>query len=242
MAPKKPNTDDIQARRASLSEYFPAETNPNKGTEEGIDNIANGINYVGAGRSGLADKDGHMVAGSHTLQAMEQAGIKKVIEIIAQPDEWVIVKRPDLDLDGEGAARTKAIAAQLGDNRASEVGYSPDDPLIARMLIDISDGAPQVALAAGYDDRAVRELTDLLEPLVMPEQGKNADESLQGYLNNPIKQIVIFLAADVFVSVVDRMADIAHEYDLKGNTEVFLRLLDYWESQHADLGDAETTD
>jgi len=150
---------DVKVTRRKLSDYRPAEVNPNKGTARGLGAIVDSLQFSGAGRSALADRDGEMIAGSHTLEAAAQAGIEDVIEIETDGRALVVVRRQDLDLTTDPKAR----ALQLADNRTNEIGYDPDEVLIAEMLVGLAQQDTALVQAAGFDADDVRALTDDVE-------------------------------------------------------------------------------
>lgn len=114
--------------------------NVNKGTERGRQVIDWSLTELGAGRSILADSDGVVIAGNKTLEvAINHQLPVRVIE--TDGSELVVVQRTDLRLLGQGAERDKARQLAIADNRASEVGYSPDVEILlehAQSGIDVS--------------------------------------------------------------------------------------------------------
>lgn len=106
---------DIKVRKRKLSDYKQDQANANKGNKRGQQMIDQSVTELGAGRSGLVSRDDVFIAGNHASQAMQAAGIEEVIEIEAEPGQWVVVKRNDIQ-SGTTEARRMAIA----DNRANE--------------------------------------------------------------------------------------------------------------------------
>lgn len=100
------------------SDFVEDPRNANKGTERGKKMLDKSIAELGAGRSILVDKNGVVIAGNKTRQAMVEAGIVKAKVVETDGHEMVVVKRTDLDLsDKSGAARKLAYA----DNRVAEL-------------------------------------------------------------------------------------------------------------------------
>jgi len=113
----------IKATRKKLSDYTPDPHNANLGSERGYRMIDDSITEDGAGRSGLVDKNGVVIAGNQTLQVLAANGIEDVIEIETTGNEWVVVKRTDTDLaddDPNNTARRMAFR----DNRSQEVSLT----------------------------------------------------------------------------------------------------------------------
>jgi len=153
-------SDEIKVERKKIKDFKPATLNPNKGSIASVPSITESVQRAGTGRSGLADKNGQMIAGSHSLQAMEDAGIEDVIVITPKPNEWVIVQRNDLDLDTDIEAR----ALQLADNRLTVSGFVQDDAVVSELLLQIQSEDTALIQATGYDDAAIRAL---LKPEIM---------------------------------------------------------------------------
>lgn len=104
------------------------EHNANKGTRRGRQLLEQSLKELGAGRSGLIDKDGHVIAGNKTLETAQKLGLKVRI-VQSDRDELVMVQREDLDLtDPSGEARRLAYL----DNRVGELDLEWDAEQIAR--------------------------------------------------------------------------------------------------------------
>ena len=113
-----PETEDKnQVETKTAADFQPDTANANRGTQRGTGMLARSLENYGAGRSGLADKNGKIIAGNHTLQQVSDMGLPiKVVHTTGQ--EWVIVQRDDLDLDDEdNTARALAVL----DNRTGEI-------------------------------------------------------------------------------------------------------------------------
>lgn len=112
--------------------------NFNKGTEAGRELMERSFKQLGAGRSILIDKDGHIIAGNKSQQAAIAAGIKKVRIIETQGDELVAVKRTDLTLDSK-EGRELALA----DNLTTQINLQWDEAelqsVAAQEGIDLPD-------------------------------------------------------------------------------------------------------
>jgi len=114
----------------TIADLRSAPNNANQGTPRGRGVIERSVRARGAGRSGLAAKDGTMIAGSQTLDVMAELGVP-VRTIHTTGDEWVVVVRDDLDPDSE-----EAELLGLEDNRAAELGLSYDPAVLAGMAED----------------------------------------------------------------------------------------------------------
>jgi len=148
--------------------------NANLGTDRGKDLLDQSIKELGAGRSILVDKDGHVIAGNKTLAAARKAGLK-IRVIPSRRDELVVVQREDLDLDDStGEARRLAYL----DNRVAELDLEWDVEILAQ---DVAAGLDLDAL--GFLDKELQKLlidadTRVLEETADPGELIEAGDSL----------------------------------------------------------------
>lgn len=137
--------------------------NANLGTARGEEMIDASIRNYGAGRSGLADRRGTMLAGNKTLARVKALGIPvKVID--SDGSEYIVIRRTDLDLKADSRARELSVV----DNRANEVGLLWDPEALA------------VLRAEGLLDQFFRddELARLFDEGLPPDEHfKEYDES-----------------------------------------------------------------
>ncbi len=110
-----------------LSEFKADPANPNKGNARGRALLDSSVKELGAGRSLVADKDGVIIAGNKTREALEKQGKTKAVVVEVDGDTPVIVKRTDMDMsDPTGTARKYSFM----DNRAGELSLTWDDQQI----------------------------------------------------------------------------------------------------------------
>jgi len=102
--------------------------NPNAGSQQGIEFVAESVRKYGAGRSILVDKKGRAIAGNKTLIAARRAGLEVEV-VVTEGDKLVVVQRTDLDLEDP-----EARALSIADNRASQVGLVWGREQLARAL------------------------------------------------------------------------------------------------------------
>ena len=100
--------------------------NPNRGTPRGRKAIRASIAEYGAGRSILVDKHGEPIAGHHTAEAADQAGLRRRV-VQTDGQELVVVRRTDLDAAAEP---DRATGLALADNRAGELNRRLDAEVI----------------------------------------------------------------------------------------------------------------
>lgn len=121
------------SQSSKTSEFKQDPRNANKGTERGRQIVKDSLQRLKAGRSILVDKHGVAIAGNKTLQAAIDAGLQDAIVVETDGSQLVVVKRTDLDLETDAAAKELAIV----DNRASELGLEWDAEIIAELNQEI---------------------------------------------------------------------------------------------------------
>lgn len=94
--------------------------NANEGTDRGKAILKASIQRHGAGRSILVDKNNRIIAGNKTQVAADEVGLRDVLIVETDGSQLVAVRRTDLDLATDPAARQIAYE----DNLASEFGLS----------------------------------------------------------------------------------------------------------------------
>lgn len=147
--------------------------NFNKGTEAGRELMERSFKQLGAGRSILIDKDGHIIAGNKSQLAAMAAGIKKVRIIETQGDELVAVKRTDLSLDSK-EGRELALA----DNLTTQINLQWDEAelqsVAAQEGIDLEDW--------GLDIKQPVEDVEITEDNFDPDEDKIETRCKEGDL------------------------------------------------------------
>lgn len=122
---KKPKT---------VADLTPDGRNANKGTERGCGLLENSLRTFGAGRSVLVDRSGNIIAGNKTVEAAGSIGLRDLQVVETQGDVLVAVRRTDLDLQHDAAAKQLAIA----DNRAGELDLDWDSSVLAELGQEIN--------------------------------------------------------------------------------------------------------
>lgn len=139
-------SDTPKVTIADLTDFKADPANPNKGNARGRAVLDASIDKLGAGRSLVADKDGVIVAGNKTREAMLKKGITKAVVVEVSGDTPVIVQRTDMDMsDPKGSAREYAFM----DNRAGELSLTWDD----KVTLD--------AIGAGLDTTHLWDMSEL---------------------------------------------------------------------------------
>lgn len=129
--------------------------NANRGTERGRGMLETSLRQYGAGRSVLADRHGRLIAGNKTVEVAAELGLP-IRTVETDGTELVVVRRRDLDLVRDPAARELAYA----DNRVGQVSLDWD---LERIAADVEVGTDLSALWGEH------ELANILTVVSSPE-------------------------------------------------------------------------
>ena len=146
-----------------IKDLVPDNRNANKGTGKGQKAIVNSVQRSKLGRSIVVDKNGRIIAGNKTTEAVaEVLGVDaETIVIETTGDKLIVHKRTDLDLDDPDP-----------NNPARQLAYA--DNLTSWASFDLDPSVVMADIEAGFDFEAIDiSLPDLGELL-----GKAADEML----------------------------------------------------------------
>jgi hypothetical protein len=121
--------------------------NANRGTPRGRALLKTSLRTHGAARSIVADRQGRVIAGNKTLR--EATALALPVEVIdSAGDKLVVVRRVDLDLETDPAARELALL----DNRTTELDLDWDPTALKQHLADGLD------LSTGWTDQELEKL------------------------------------------------------------------------------------
>lgn len=208
MAKKKQET-------AKVSDLIEDDLNANKGSERGMELLAQSVDRFGAGRSILLDKNKRIIAGNKTKRTAQDAGIDDVIIVKSNGKQLIAVMREDIDLDTvEG--RSMAIA----DNRVSEKNLVWDVENIEE--IEERFG---VDLAEHWNEAELRALMDSLHDEPNAKSG-----GLGGGGSNGIRQMVLYYNEDQHHEVLTDLEEIGKAFGIEDdNTETILKLIEFYD-------------
>ena len=149
----------------NINELIPDSHNANKGTPRGRGMLEKSLQKYGAGRSILLDKNNRIIAGNKTTEAAGGIGMEKVRIVESDGKEIIAVKRTDLDLETDKAARELAFA----DNRTSEVSIEWQPEEIARAQVEGCDlsnmfNADELNEIEGSETERLNEQEKNIEP------------------------------------------------------------------------------
>lgn len=122
---------------AKLTDFKPDRHNANKGTERGTKVLDKSLRNYGAGRSILVDKDDNVIAGNKTLERAVDIGLSDAIVVETDGTKLVVVKRTDLELDGDDG---KARELALYDNRVGQLNLDWDVSALSEINAEILKG------------------------------------------------------------------------------------------------------
>ena len=122
----------MNTKTLNISQLIPDSRNANKHTERGTGMVEKSLRKYGAGRSILIDKNNKIIAGNLTAEQAASIGMGNIRVIETDGKELIAVKRTDLDLDTDVAAKELGIA----DNRSAEVGLQWDVPVLEELKIE----------------------------------------------------------------------------------------------------------
>lgn len=183
----------------------------------------------------LDEKSGKLVAGHGRLEALQRwqtASKAPPKNIATKGKEWLVPVVRGISFKDEREAEAYLIAS----NRISEIG-GWDEASLSKMLEDLSSSSNLEG--TGYEIGDVESMIRQVAAAQAPVVGKSPDELLPGFLNAEIKQIVLYFDSAQYDSVVERLAAVQAATGVASNTEVFLKLLEYWEASHGASNGAE---
>ena len=159
--------------------------NFNKGNEQGQELMERSFKEMGAGRSILIDRNGHIIAGNKSQKAAIAAGIKKVRVIETTGDELVAVKRTDVDIDSAEGRKMAYL-----DNLTTQVNLTWDQTELEAVQADVEgfdiadfgfdiEDLPQVTFPTGdeTEEQAIeRKRKEFEEKMAAGELDENDPE------------------------------------------------------------------
>lgn len=145
---------NVKITRRKVTDYKPAERNANAGTERGRKMIEQSVEEDGIGRGIVAVDDDTIIAGSHALQEIADAGFEEVIEVETDGKTLVVTKRRDWSDEDQPEAQRYA----LRDNRTTELNLSWEAGEMVRLIE--SGEAEEAGLGEMFFDNEVAEIVE----------------------------------------------------------------------------------
>lgn len=183
--------------------------NYRKHSTENQEMINKSLRELGAGRSVLMDNEDELIAGNETYTQAQKLGLPiKIVE--SDGKTLIVVKRTDLATEDD-ARKQLAIV----DNLASDKSEFDFELLKDDFEIDFLQDV-------GFDDFDLG-LHDVEEPDIDPNI---VQEKYETYLNNNIKQIVLYFEEKDYGNVLEKLHKVAEKHNLSDNSSVIVKLLE----------------
>jgi hypothetical protein len=197
----------------TIEDLRPDPRNANKSNPRGHGVIENSIRRHGAGRSGLAAKDGTMIAGSQTLEEMQSLGMK-IKPVHTTGDEWVVVIRDDVEPGSE-----QATLMGIEDNRAAEIGLTWDTTVLADLAQEIDLGG------LWSDDELGKLLTQKQTLSFLDDAGEDEPPLSTHSQPHASEQARIPLAIVLTNAQARQWREYKESVDMQDDTRAFLEML-----------------
>ncbi len=202
----------MEIKQVATLDLAPYEKNAKKHSQKQIEQVAQSIKQFGWAQPLAVDKYNVLIIGHCRWEAAKSLGLETV---------------PVVYMENLTPAQTKTL--RLADNKLNESGWEMDlviDELkwLQSQQIDVS--------STGFDIDA------LLPDTKIETDADQVDEDYQTYLNNTIKQIVLYFQDQDYESVLARMQQVHEAYGVDNNTDAFLALLEFYENNRGKKEDA----
>jgi len=195
--------DLLKPTPTPIDSLKPYEYNVKKHTKTQIDGIAESMKKFGFYAPIVVDdKNNVIIIGHGRLDAAKQLGMKMV---------------PVIKLSNLTEEEIKAL--RLLDNRISESDWDIDNLKHEIENLNFEFGDYHV----NFDDLYMPKLQDIsidIDP---------TDEKMEAYLHGNVKQITLVFSNEDFEKVMIRMEKAGEELKADSNTEILLKLLDFYE-------------
>lgn len=204
------NQPDIKTAKYELrntADLTNWKNNPRSVLKEDFERLKGQILKHGVYKTLLINQDNIVLGGNMRLRAFKELGIAEVMcGVVETVDE------------------SEMLAYALSDN--DSVGIT-DDLKLAEVF-QLHPIETSLYKIAGSVLRPLESIINPVDPATLGENGdgQNAEESLDGYLNGNIKQIVLYYKNEEYAIKIDQLEVIGIEYGLDNNTDVITRLIE----------------
>lgn len=206
----------MATKKGKLSDLIPDRKNANKHSQFGMKLLENSVTDLGLGRSILVSNDNEIIAGNGVAETAMANGLEKTIVVETTGDELVVVKRMDIK-----SGTDKFFKMALADNVVASKNIVFD----ADVVEAIAEEYGEVSSWTEHINTKPKPMAEGEEEVDLSQFDKAADS----YMNNPIKQIVLFFETDKHKEVLAQMEEIGKVYGIvEDNTAVFLKLIDFY--------------
>ena len=138
-----------------------------------------------------------------------------------------------------GEENPNVVVVDLDDTREKALNIAMnkihgdwDIPKLKDLLVELDTGEIDLAIT-GFDSLELKQLVDFVSVSESEEMGKTPDDRLDTFLNNNIKQIVLYFKADAYQGIIERLSQVCLQLGVEDNTEAFLHLLDFYEKNRS---------
>ena len=183
----------------------PYDQNIKKHSVSQVDGIAESMKRFGFYAPIVIDGKKNVIIGHGRLEASKPLGLKEV----------PVIKQNKI-------TEEDAKALRIIDNRISEVDWDIDN-----LKLEMND-----LTNFSFEDFNVN-MDDLYQPKLQDIEIDidTTDEKMKAYLEGSVKQITLIFSNEEFEKTLTRMEKAGEELKADSNTEVLLKLLDFYESQ-----------
>lgn len=187
-------------KHLKIQDLKPDDQNANRGTARGMSMLEQSLRVYGAGRSILLDKDNKIIAGNKTAEtAADVFGSEATVRVVeTDGDEIIAVRRTDLDMDENPAARELAVA----DNRVGQVNLEFDPDVLAALQ---DSGVDMSGLWLDHElDRMLRSTLEDADNFGDDFGGSDADTIAS---MNHVRMVQIYFVDDEQRAKFDKLVD-----------------------------------
>lgn len=213
-----------------LTKLFNWEANPRGVNKKDFERLKNQLKQLGQYKPILITPEGEVLGGNMRLRAYKELGVEKVwvtiVEFKEEEGKWFGF------LDGQKQEKAFETLDQakleysLSDN--DRIGFYQEDPLlqlISKMdKVNFSDYRVDLNYPVSID-----KLLKDISPAGGDPDINDLDEKLETYLHGSIRQIVLYFGVEEYNQIIPRIKKIADSLKLRNNTDVFVKLLEYYE-------------
>ena len=217
MKPKAPEWH-LEKRKLSKLKDYPF--NPRTLSDEAEEKLKNNLQEHGIIDRPCITIEGTIIGGHQRTKVLKKLGIKEL-------EVWV----PDRELDEKEIAKLNMSLNKVGGDFDIEMVIALYDQEFLeetgwnKQEIDNLWGTP---LEGEKEASSGEEAPQASEPEVDENE---LDKKMETYLENTIRQIVLYFDVDTHKNVMERLERVQKDCDLEDNSEAVLRLLEVYESQ-----------
>jgi len=214
----KTNAPEWHLEKRKLSKLKDYPFNPRILSEEAEEKLKQNLLNFGTIDRPCVTIEGMIIGGHQRTKVLKKLGIKEL-------EVWV----PDRELSGKEISQLNLSLNKIGGDFDIEMVISLHDPEFLKDAGWTEDETKNLWNEPIGDERIEgEEVPQASEPEVDEDELK---KKMETYLENTIRQIVLYYDVDTHKNVIERLERVKKECDLEDNSEAVLRLLELYESQ-----------